>query len=49
MNADLLGSMWSVAPVSATTRDMRLEDAPWVCGIDHAGGLASRVRTVFGR
>ena len=47
INADLFGSMWLVAPMSATTRDVRVEDEPRVGDAEGRGGLASRERTVF--
>ena len=50
MKADLSGSIWSVAPVSATNKEVRVEDGPW-CAFtrDPEVGLANKERTVFGR
>jgi len=48
MNADLSGSMWSVAPESATSREVwgkRLVGETTACD----GGFFNRARTVLGR
>ncbi len=48
MNADLSGSMWSVAPVSATSKDVCFV-VPWKWTTECDGGLFSKARTVLGR
>ncbi len=49
MKADLLGSMWSVAPESATKRDVRLHLNAVNGTIECAGGLLRRACTFLGR
>ena len=48
MNADLSGSMWSVAPESATSKEVCLA-LPREQTIECGGGLFSKARTVLGR
>ena len=48
MNADLSGSMWSVAPELATSKEVYLT-LPREQTIECGGGLFSKAKTVLGR
>jgi hypothetical protein len=49
MKADLSGSMWSVAPDSATRRDVQLRLNAVNGAIECTGGLLRRACTFLGR
>jgi len=48
MNADLSGSMWSVAPESATIKDVVVTESRKRTDMG-TGGFLRRARTVLGR